>query len=189
MRVKRPPGADGDACGQKSLDDRFGFLVTGPSWGDAEFYGKWLLAASRAQKFSKEAQQDPAFLKKIDSLTVVYDLDFSMAASLIIMQPVEFRNSLIVRVDDVFRIDHFAMMAGMGFFRAVDHHHHMSLPKRLRSYDVRRAIMKYAETEDNESMLHPEYLVAAMPLTEAQAHQLRLRALDEFSYSAALGHA
>lgn len=173
----------------KSLDGRFGFLVTGPSWGDAEFYGKWLLAAARAEKFSKEAQQDPTFLKKIDSLTVVYDLDFSIAASLIIMQLVEFRNSLIVHVDDVFRTDHFAMMAGMGFFRAVGRHHHMSLPKRLTPIDVSRAILKYVETEDNESVLHPEYLVAAMPLTEAKAHQIRLRALDEFTYSAALGHA
>jgi hypothetical protein len=105
------------------------------------------------------------------------------------MQLVEFRNSLIVRVDDVFRTDHFAMMAGMGFFRAVGRHHHMSLPKRLRPVDVRRAILKYAETEDEESMLHPEHLVTAMPITEAKVHQIRLRALDEFPYSTALGHA
>jgi hypothetical protein len=175
--------------GSKNLDDRFGFLVRAPSWGDAAFYGKWLAAASRAEKFSKNAQQDPTFLKKIDSLTVMYDLDFSIAASLIIMQLVEFRNSMIVRVDDLFGTDHFAMMAGMGFFRAVGHHHHMSLPKNLRPNVVRRAILKYAETEDNESMLHPEYLVTAMPLTEAKAHQIRLRALDEFPYSAALGRA
>jgi hypothetical protein len=173
----------------KSLDDRFGFLVTGPSWGDAEFYGKWLLAASRAEKLSSEVQQDAAFLKKIDSLTVIYDLDFSIAASLIIKQLAEFGNSLIVSVDGVFVTDHFAMMAGMGFFRAVGCHHHMSLPNRLRAIDVRRAILKYAETEDEESMLHPEYLVAAMPLAEARKHQIRLRALHEFPHSAPVGRA
>jgi hypothetical protein len=102
----------------------------------------------------------------------------------------EFRNSLILSVnDEVFKTDHFAMMAGMGFFRAIGRHHHMNLPKRLRPIDVRRAILKYAETEDEESMLHPEYLVAAMPLREARTHQIRLRALDEFPNSAALGHA
>jgi hypothetical protein len=111
----------------KSLDDRFGFLVTGPSWGAAKFYGKWLLAASRAEKLSKEAQRDPAFLKKIDSLTLIYDLDFSIAASLILTQLMEFRNSLILHVDDVFRRDHFAMMASMGFFRSIDRHHHIGL--------------------------------------------------------------
>jgi hypothetical protein len=173
----------------KSLDDRFGFVVTGPSWGDAEFYGKWLLAASRAEKFSREAQQDPTFLKKIDSLTVIYDLDFSIAASLITMQLKEFGNCLIVRVDDVFKADHFAMMAGMGFFRAVGRHHHLMVPKRLRRIDVRRSILRYARTEDEESMLHPEYLAAAMPLTEARTHQIRLRALNEFPYSAILGQA
>jgi hypothetical protein len=178
-----------DASKSKSLDDRFGFLVTGPSWGDAGFYGKWLLAASRAEKFSREAQQDPAFLKNIDSLTVVYDLDFSLAATLMFMQLMEFHNHLILRADDVFKTDHFAMMASMGFFRSVGRHHHMSLPKRLQPIDVKRAILSYAETEDKEFVLHPEHLVAAMLLTEAKAHQIRLRALDEFPYSTAAGHA
>ena len=173
----------------KSPGDRLGFLVTGPSWGDAEFYGKWLLAASRAEKLGKEAQKDPKFLKKIERLTVVYIPDFSVAASLIIMQLKEFRNSLIVRVDDDEEAEHFAMMAGMGFFRAVDHHYQMSIPKRLRPIDVRRAILKLVETEDEKFILHPEYLAAAMPLAEAKRHQIRLRALDEFPYSEILGRA
>jgi hypothetical protein len=30
-------------------------LVEGPPWGDAEFYGKWLLAATEADAFRDEA--------------------------------------------------------------------------------------------------------------------------------------
>jgi hypothetical protein len=48
----------------ESLANRTGFLVRGPSWGDAEFYGTWLLAASRAEKFWREAREDPAFLSQ-----------------------------------------------------------------------------------------------------------------------------
>lgn len=172
----------------ESLANRTGFLVRGPSWGDAEFYGTWLLAASRAEKFWREAREDPEFLKKVVSVTLGYYPNFSIAASLMIMQLKKFRNSLIVRVDDAYS-EHFAMMAAMGFFRTVDHHHQMSLPKCLRPIDIRRAVLQYAETEDEEFMLHPEYLVAAMPLAEARTHQIRLCALDEFPHSAPVGHA
>jgi hypothetical protein len=30
-------------------------VVKGANWGDAEFYGKWLLAAAQAETFWKEA--------------------------------------------------------------------------------------------------------------------------------------
>ena len=31
-----------------------GVLVEGPRWGDAEFYGNWLLAAAKAEAFGKK---------------------------------------------------------------------------------------------------------------------------------------
>lgn len=33
-------------------------LVRGPSWGDALFYGEWLLAAAKAETFWKDALKD-----------------------------------------------------------------------------------------------------------------------------------
>jgi hypothetical protein len=40
-------------------------LIEGPNWGDAKFYGKWLLAAAQAETFWKEARKDPDFEKQV----------------------------------------------------------------------------------------------------------------------------
>lgn len=45
-------------------------LVEGPRRGDAEFYGKWLLAAAEAAALSEEAINDPHFEKQVDRLMV-----------------------------------------------------------------------------------------------------------------------
>ena len=52
--------------------------------------------------------------------------------------------------------------------------------KLLTSEKVKAAILKFAKTEDDEFMLHPEYLVTAMPLSEATTLQNRLRAIHDF---------
>jgi hypothetical protein len=35
-------------------------LVEGPAWGDAEFYGQWLLNAAKAQTLLEQAKSDDA---------------------------------------------------------------------------------------------------------------------------------
>jgi hypothetical protein len=44
---------------------------------------------------------------------------------------------------------------------------------------VKRSVLKFAQTEDQDSYLHPEYLVATMPHAEAKAWQERLCVMDE----------
>ena len=42
-------------------------LVEGPSWGDAEFYGRWLLDAAKVNQLLQQAKRDdPDFRKAID---------------------------------------------------------------------------------------------------------------------------
>jgi hypothetical protein len=44
-------------------------LIEGPRWGDAEFHGKWLLAAARADRLCKTAiKNDAKFSKQIELL-------------------------------------------------------------------------------------------------------------------------
>ena len=48
------------------LDDpryehQFNVLVEAPPWGDADFYGRWLLAAARAEALWKIAMRDELF--------------------------------------------------------------------------------------------------------------------------------
>ena len=44
----------------------FWVLVEGPEWGDAQFYGEWLLAAAKAQLIWRDALQDQKFAKQIE---------------------------------------------------------------------------------------------------------------------------
>ena len=57
----------------------------------------------------------------------------------------------------------------------------MVLPIELTAAKVREAVLKYAKTEDEDFMLHPERIVTAtMSFSEVRAWQDRLRAIDEF---------
>jgi hypothetical protein len=38
---------------------------------------------------------------------------------------------------------------------------------------VKKALLRYAQTEDSEYILHPEHLVTAMPFLEAKAENHR----------------
>jgi hypothetical protein len=153
-------------------------LVQGPKWGDAHFYGGWLLAASKAETFWKEAYADPDFKKQIDHVCVCYIPDFGIAATAMLMALSEHRTTFVLDVNSEGG-ENFAMMAEMGFFVPTNPFYRMTIPS-LTSEKVRAAILKYAKTEDEELMLHPEYLVITMPFSEAAALQNRLRAMDEF---------
>ena len=153
-------------------------LVQGPAWGDAQFYGEWLLAAGKAETFWKEAYADQDFQKQIDRVCVCYIPDFGIAATAMLMQLKGNWTSFVFKIDSEAGED-FAMMAKMGFFVQRNPLYRMTLPS-LTAEKVRAAILTYAKTEDEECMLHPEHLVTTMPFSEAIAHQKRLRATDEF---------
>jgi hypothetical protein len=70
------------------------------------------------------------------------------------------------------------MMAEMGFFVVTGQRYQMVIPTRLNMEKVKGAALKFARTEDEEYCLHPEYLVATMPKTEAEAWQKRLRTMN-----------
>src|SRR4051812_25123266 len=62
-------------------------LVEGPAWGDAEFYGLWLLQAAKAQQLLDQAKRDdPVFLQAIYTLEMVQLLDYGIAATVLVSQ-------------------------------------------------------------------------------------------------------
>jgi len=156
-------------------------LVQGPAWGDAQFYGEWLLAAAEAEAYWKEAYADEDFKQQVDHVCDSYIPDFGIAATIVITQLRECRTTLLIELDSE-EGDHFAMMAEMGFFAHRNPSYQMTLPYLLTAEKVKAAIFRYAKTEDDEFMLHPEYLVTAMPLSEATTLQYRLRAINDFDH-------
>jgi hypothetical protein len=155
-------------------------LVQGPPWGDAELLGKWLLAASQAEGFWKEAYEDPAFYKQVESVCTCYIPEFGISASIMVMQLKEYRTTFVLDLNSQDGED-FTMMVGMGFFRPMDQKYRMAVPIGITAGKVRSAVLRYALTEDDDFILHPEHLVTGtMPFAEARAVQDRLRAIDEF---------
>ena len=155
-------------------------LVKGPNWGDAEFCGKWLLAAAQAETFWKEACKDPEFEKQVER--VIYDFcipDFGISALVMVMRLEEYMTTFVLDLDSEEGAA-FVMMFTMGFFAATSLGYRMAIPSDLTVAKVKGATLKYAETEDEECTLHPEYLVNTMSFPEARAWQNRLRAVDEF---------
>ena len=154
-------------------------LVQGPAWGDARFYGQWLQAAANAEAFWKQACADEDFKRHVDRVCTSYIPDFGIAATVMIMQLREYLTTFLIELDSI-EGDDFAMMAEMGFFAHRNPSYQMTLPYLLTLEKVKAAIFRYAKTEDDEFMLHPEYLVTPMPFSEATTLQHRLRAIHDF---------
>jgi hypothetical protein len=154
-------------------------LVQGPRWGDAEFLGRWLLAAAEAERFWREAYDDPTFHRQVESVCICYIPDFGISASIMVMHLKEYRATFVLDLNSEDGED-FVMMVAMGFFLPTAEGYQMTLPAGLTATTVRAAVLKYAKTEDEDFMLHPEHIVTTMPFAEARAWQDRLRAIDEF---------
>jgi hypothetical protein len=154
-------------------------LIEGPRWGDAEFYGKWMLAVATAQELWKEAQNDPAFIKQIELVTICYIPDFGMGAIVMLSKLEKNLASFALGENDADVFDEFVMMAEMGFFVLTGERYQMVIPTKLDIETVKAAMLKYTRTEEEEYGLHPEDLVATMPYAQAKEWQARLRQMDE----------
>jgi hypothetical protein len=114
--------------------------------------------------------------------------DFGISALTMVMHLKEHRTSFVLNFETEDG-ELFAMMLAMGFFERIPHGYRMALPVAVTATTVRAAVLKYAATQDDELMLHPEHLVSTVPAAEARARQHRLRAIEEFQYCGALGSA
>jgi hypothetical protein len=57
-------------------------LVEGPAPGDAQFLGRWLLAAARADELLRELfEQDPEFKRSVARIELLYAFAFPPAAT------------------------------------------------------------------------------------------------------------
>jgi hypothetical protein len=146
-------------------------LIESPKWGDAGLYGKWLLAATYTETLWKEARIDPEFEKQVQRVSVAYIPDFGIAASAMLRQLLKrYRTTLVLDLDSEDAED-FAMMVTMGLFVFQNERYRISIPSDLSLAKVKEAILRYAETEDEECALHPEHVVNTMSLSDTRAWQ------------------
>ena len=155
-------------------------LVEGPRWADAEFYGNWLLTATKTQALWEKAIKDPRFKKQIDLLTAHYSPDFDHSASLFLFQLKKNLVSFTIPLhnsEDWAELDQFTLMTEMGFFVLTDGRYQMVVPAKMNIDVVKSAVLRFAKTEDEDEP--SKYLVASMPYAQAEEWQARLRDMDE----------
>jgi hypothetical protein len=99
----------------ESKDDRKYVIVEGPSWGDARFYGGWLLKASKAEALWRQARNSPNFKDTVEWLTAAFFPDFGIAATIMLTYLRQNFFSFTIPLHGEEGTE-FAMMAEMGFF-------------------------------------------------------------------------
>jgi hypothetical protein len=154
-------------------------LVEGPAWGDAEFYGNWLLLAAKANGLLQQARNgDPEFSKSIETLEVLQYLDFGIMATVFMSQFVDGKFQTFVIGPDSSDLLDFVLMVEMGFFTLTGDRYQMTVPTKLDMDLVKLAHLKLAGTEDAD-WIHPERLVVDMSRPRAIKFQRLLRDMDQ----------
>jgi hypothetical protein len=153
-------------------------LIEGPKYGDAEFYGIWLLKAAEVEAHWKAIQD----CERVMALCYADIPDFGIAATALISRLQ--KNSCVIRVSredmrEWVDLLEFAIMAELGFYTVTGSRYQVTIPTHLDFDKVKAAVLKLAETEDEHFMAYPERFVTTMPRTEAQAWQQRLSDMNE----------
>jgi GAF domain-containing protein len=154
-------------------------LVEGPRWGDAAFYGRWLMAASTANELLQDARKNDAeFRTAIETLEIVQCLDFGIMATVFLSLFVDKQfETFVINVNDCADLLDFVLMAEMGFFMLTGNRYQMTLPANLDMDRVKEAHLKLARTED-ENWIHPEELIGSVPYSDARKYQHLLRSMQ-----------
>ena len=155
-------------------------LVEAPKWGDAKFYGQWLLDAAKANDLLQQAKKDdPEFCERVEAiLEVLHRLDFGIMSTVFLSKLVDKEFCTFVVDTNSEDLNEFALLAEMGFFTRTGDRYQMTLPTNLDIATVKKAHLKLADTED-EDWIHPERLFFAMPKSRAQMYQRLLGNMNE----------
>lgn len=152
-------------------------LIEGPAPGDAEFLGRWLLAATVADRRLEELFKRNANLREqIATLEDLRLVSFSPAATRSV--------GLLTRNLSCFSLDArdewgelFVLMAKIGFYRLTGKRYQMTIPEDISGSRIETALLTLAATEDEEYYLHPEYLVTCLSKSEIDFWQTSLERL------------
>jgi hypothetical protein len=154
-------------------------LVEGPAWGDADFYGHWLLEAAKAQRLLDQAKRDDAaFREALDTtVEICHCLDYGIMATVLLSQFAKNKQFQTFTVDIAYfdPID-FILMVGMGFFVLTGDRYQMALPQNLNIEFVKQAHLKLAGTE---LWIHLERLIVAIPHARATQFQRLLGEMNQ----------
>ncbi|MCK1629750.1 hypothetical protein [Bradyrhizobium sp. 162] len=152
-------------------------LVEGPGPGEAEFLGRWLLAAAAADRALQERFKHNTTLKQqISSLEIVYGIRFSSGATKFLELLMKDLTAFSLSLEDDW-IDLFAVMADLGFFCLTGERYQMTLPSGTSGCAIEASLLKLAATE-HHFCLHPEQMIHCITKIDAHTWHSRLESLS-----------
>jgi hypothetical protein len=145
--------------------------------GPAQFLGRWLLAAAKAdQTLQKRFNQNPSLKQKVDRLEVVHCIHFSSASTRFVELLMKNLICFTLPLDEQWG-EMFVVMVEVGFFRLTGNRYQMTYASAISGAKIEAALLRLAVTEDDEHFLHPEYLVICLSRGEAERWKTRLERL------------
>lgn len=160
-----------------NLEDDPWVLVEGPGPGNAEFIGRWLLAAAAADQTLTEQFHRNARLKdQIRNLEVVYLISFAPAATKFVELLMKNLTCFTISIWNEWG-EMFAVMAALGFFTSTVNRYQMTVPREISGQDIETALLRLSATEDRGFRLHPEQLVSCQSKLVVENWERRLEAL------------
>ena len=114
-------------------------LVEGPAWGDADFYGHWLLFAAKAQRLLEEAKRDDPVFRQATYSLELDNLHYGIMATVFVSQFVDKEFETFVIDFASWDVIDFCLMVQMGFFVLTGDRYQMVLPQNLDVERVKQA--------------------------------------------------
>ena len=153
-------------------------LVEGPCSGNAEFAYRWLQSAIEADRLLQGYfHENPDFRSRIRRLEIACNIEFAPSAMAFIRMWLERGVAFSVDLIDSEWAEIACVMAAVGFFLQTGVRYQMTVPKQLTIDLIKRALLQLAGTEDAESILHPENLLASITRAQTQEWNQRLSAM------------
>jgi hypothetical protein len=146
------------------------------TWAEPEFYGKWLLAAAKADDVWQSVIEEPRYKKQLECIPSGYFPAFGPTAIWLVSQLPSNSFSAIVTLngkeDELPRW--FLTARHLSFFAFTATHYEMRIPHYVGMGGVKNAVLAGFQMDERDCYLRPEYESPTMPYAEAKALQERV---------------
>jgi hypothetical protein len=173
--------------GRSQLAPERWVVIEGPSRGDAEFTKQWLDSAIKTDEaFQAYFRDHPAVREQLRLVEIVALIEFAPCAMTFIRGWLEREGVFSIDLFESENADLFSAMVAGGFFSKAGDRYQMTVPAGVDLPAIRDALLRLAETEDEQGFLHPEKFVVTMTKIEAENWKNKL---ERYRLGTALGAA
>ena len=161
-------------------------VVRCPTKDDAAFASRWLASAHKADgMLARYRKRNPHFEEAIAPLLMWYDVEFSPTAMAFVSLWLKGNNAYVLDLSATDLNEPFAYMAEVGFFTWSGQDYCMSEPCKLTPKVIANALLRLADTKDEDDYVHPELLLKTMTSEDAHRSVSVLTHIEDFMESTA----